>query len=192
MFSFRLLLSALILQTITAVIRLETAEELFEGIQSGRWDVIIDTRNPTEWATGHIPNATFLDSLQRYNTSGEVTAPQDLFGCSYECSIVVYCASGNRAQGAAEVLEAAGFPTPIYNGLGVSQWTAAGYELVNTPSRDPPCNQAGTQTQPRSCETGELRPISELENNNYSSPDSGASSRKLMVTATLLSLFLFV
>ena len=145
----------------------------------------------TEWATGHIPNATFLDSLQRFNTSGEVTAPQDLFNCSYECSIVVYCASGNRAQGAAEVLEAAGFPTPIYNGLGVNQWTAAGFELVNTPSLDPPCNQAGTQTQPQSCETGKLRPIIEAENNN-STPDSGASSRKLMAAATLLSLLLFV
>mmetsp|Transcript_34470 Transcript_34470/g.48972 ORF Transcript_34470/g.48972 Transcript_34470/m.48972 type:complete len:340 (-) Transcript_34470:128-1147(-) len=55
------------------------------------------------------------------------------------CTIVVYCGSGVRANVAAQVLADAGFATPIYNGLGVSQWTGAGYSLVNSDSAMAPC-----------------------------------------------------
>jgi phage shock protein E len=139
-------LSALILLSVTtptvdAVIRFGSAQEFHQALMEGQVDVIIDTRNPSEWAQGHIENATFLDSLQRFNTSSQMAVPADLFGCRFECRIVVYCASGNRAQIAATVLEEAGFHAPIYNGLGASQWVAAGYALVTTPSVNPTCNQ---------------------------------------------------
>jgi rhodanese-related sulfurtransferase len=182
------LLSALILLSVTnptvdAVIRFGSAEEFHQALMEGQFDVIIDTRNPSEWAQGHIENATFLDSLQRFNTSSQMAIPADLFGCRHECRIVVYCSSGNRAQGAATVLEEAGFHAPIYNGLGVSQWVAAGYDLVTTPSVNPTCNQttsdvttigkAAETVVPKSCLTGEPMPCSLTETPGDMTGDEG-------------------
>ena len=48
-------------------------------------------------------------------------------------------ASGSRASGAIKVLQENGFVGRLYNGQGVNQWTRDNYELVNTPSVDPPC-----------------------------------------------------
>ena len=58
-----------------------TSIEVFEGIRSGRFDVVLDTRTPEEWEQGHLPNATFVDSLQKYNmNNGQITIPDDLVG----------------------------------------------------------------------------------------------------------------
>ena len=133
-----LLLLFLVLPTALAV-EILTSQEVYDGIVAGRFDVIVDVRTPEEWATGHLPNATLLDSLALFNTTGQVATPDDLPGCEGSCVILVYCRSGSRAAEASRILEEHGFAVPVYNGLGVNQWTAAGYDLVNTASTVPPC-----------------------------------------------------
>lgn len=124
-----------------AVTNLDT-KTFKENIEQGVFDVIVDTRTFGEWESGHVPNATFIDSLQLFGTPQQVSTPDELAGCrSRACSIAVYCRSGARAGGAAVVLEGAGFEGEIYNGQGVQQWTEAGFDLVDTPSVIPPCTK---------------------------------------------------
>jgi len=112
-------------------------EEFYGGLVNGSYDAVLDIRTVEEWETGHIENATFVENLA---TLTEI--PEELFGCEGPCrTIVVYCRSGNRAVGAIELLLANNFTGTIYNGLGVSQWTEAGYDLVDTDSVLPSCSQ---------------------------------------------------
>ena len=106
------------------------------------FDVVVDVRTNDEWEAGHIANATLVENLASYtNETADRTGgtPSALAGCEH-CNIVVYCQSGSRAAAALQVLRAAGFVGRLYNGQGVSQWTAAGFLLETTPeSVTPPC-----------------------------------------------------
>jgi len=107
-----------------------TAKELHDGIRSGMFDVVGDVRTRGEWLAGHIPGAphTWAPALVDM-----------LKGCE-SCNIVVYCASGRRAGTAIRVLAWAGFKGKLYNGMGVGDYTAAGYQLTTSPqSVQPPC-----------------------------------------------------
>ncbi|CAB9496923.1 RHOD [Seminavis robusta] len=115
-----------------------TSQEFYEMATTGQVDLMIDVRTQAEWNTGHIENATLMDALalqlaQNLRTAEDVLRNFSLWECRF-CRVVVYCRSGARASNALQLLELAGFEGPLYNGQGVSQWTAAGYELVTTPS----------------------------------------------------------
>lgn len=117
------------------------------------FNAVIDVRSSSEWEEGRIENATFVENLASFGTGmDEVSTPSDLAGCQ-NCSIVAYCGSGARAQIALENLLDAGFQGRLYNGQGVSQWTAAGLPLVtDVDSVTPPCTvnaTAGEQCQCR-------------------------------------------
>ena len=110
------------------------------------FNLMIDVRTQSEWNTGHIENATLLAGLQNQLGDGtnqeEVQATLEALGIwnCRSCAVVVYCRSGARAGAALTALEQAGFTGTLYNGLGVSQWAAAGYDLVTTSSKqDWPC-----------------------------------------------------
>jgi rhodanese-related sulfurtransferase len=102
-------------------------------------NAVFDVRTLSEWDSGHIEGAMHVDSLSLYGTSSQISSPADLAGCEH-CDIIVYCRFGARAVQALAHLEAAGFVGNLYNGLGVSQWTAANYPLVaNSPSTPASC-----------------------------------------------------
>jgi len=162
-------------------------------LQEGAFRAVIDVRTRAEWDTGHIENATLVDSLQLANTTDEITSTADLQGCE-DCPIVVYCRSGSRAGAALTKLMAAGFHGPLYNGLGVKQWTEAGYPLVKDdhnaiyPSAIPVCKHqmdpaTGDITIPGlACKTGEENEGDQNNETDTSIPDetnlqSDASSR---------------
>jgi rhodanese-related sulfurtransferase len=108
-------------------------------------DAVIDVRGQSEWDSGHIEGAMLVEALASYgDIENQVTTPMDLAGCEY-CDIIVYCRSGNRASVALRILQIAGFQGRLYNGQGVSQWTAANYTLVNDTSSIPaPCTYNDT------------------------------------------------
>lgn len=59
-------------------------------------------------------------------------------GCELACkSIVLYCKSGGRSALAIQMLQDQGFQAKMYNGMGIKQWTAAGYDLVTADSVPP-------------------------------------------------------
>ncbi|GAX26985.1 hypothetical protein FisN_9Lh291 [Fistulifera solaris] len=128
----------------TIVITNLTAAELFEGLEHGDFDVLVDVRSAEEYATGHIANATLMADLA---VEGFPSAtPDDLAGCE-NCRVAVYCSTGARAAVAATHLVEAGFHV-LYNGGGVTQWTAAGYPLVTgTDSVVPPCTVDTTASE---------------------------------------------
>ena len=106
--------------------------------RSSFFAALVDVRREDEWAAGHLPNATFIPSLQ---TTGNASA---LAGCEH-CPVAVYCRSGRRSKAAADVLEAAGYSN-VYDVLGILQWTAAGEDLVQGPSHPAGCRAGGCLT----------------------------------------------
>ena len=101
-------------------------------LEANQFAVLIDVRRQDEWDAGHLPNATFLESLQ--TTRNTTTISQ----CK-QCRVALYCRTGRRSKEAANVLEADGF-TNVVDVLGVTQWTAdAGMQLVTGASRKPIC-----------------------------------------------------
>jgi rhodanese-related sulfurtransferase len=115
-----------------------SAQELKSGIDSGKYNVLLDVRTESEFNNGHIEGATLADSLGLFGTTNEVAVPSALAGCEY-CAIAVYCQSGARASAAIKVLQANGFVGRLYNGRGTAIWTEAGFPLVTTESVEPPC-----------------------------------------------------
>ena len=118
-----------------------TSDEFYQRVVAGDYDVIVDVRRrDNEWNLGHITGATLVESLASYtpNSDTSLGSPSDLAGCEY-CNIIVYCRSGVRAAAAIEILRTEGFQGKLWNGLGVSQWVDAGYDLVTTESVVPPC-----------------------------------------------------
>ena len=115
--------------------------ELHSRMDAGFFGAVIDVRTVSEWNSGHIPNATFIENLAY---SGHYQA---VAACK-QCNVATYCKTGVRAEVAAATLEAAGFSS-VFNALGVSQWASAGYPLVQTASVQPPCAVAsGVCTPP--------------------------------------------
>jgi len=112
------------------------------GIEDGQYSAIVDVRTQSEWDSGHIEGATLVENLATFGSSShQGGSPLDLAGCE-SCSIVVYCRSGARASDAIQVLIANGFTGKLFNGQGTSQWTGAGYDLVQSPSVVPPCTDS--------------------------------------------------
>jgi rhodanese-related sulfurtransferase len=80
--------------------------------------VLLDVREPDEWAAGHAPQAEHLPLDQV--TPGAV--PQDR-------PVVAVCRSGNRSGKAADALAAAGVPVHNLAG-GMKAWAQAGLPVV--------------------------------------------------------------
>jgi rhodanese-related sulfurtransferase len=138
-----LLVVAFLVSSSNAQIIQLTSQQLYDLLTGGKIDLLIDVRTESEWNLGHIENATFVKNLQAELADTDdyqaTLTSLNLWGCRY-CNVAVYCGSGARAGEALDHLIKAGFEGQLYNGLGVSQWTSMGYELVNDPSKDDrPC-----------------------------------------------------
>ncbi|GAX14731.1 hypothetical protein FisN_11Hh274 [Fistulifera solaris] len=132
------LLIASLLPLAHGVVTELSTQQLFEGIQENKFQVIVDVRSQAEFDAGHIEGATLLENLFYFGMGSlESASPADLEGCEL-CHIAVYDRSGGRTINAIEILEEAGFMN-LYNGQGTSQWTSAGYSLVTDVSVVPPC-----------------------------------------------------
>ena len=123
--------------------------------QAGVFSVVVDVRRPEEFeglgtgsnSYGHVEGSFFAESMG----SNEIIPPE-LDGCK-DCSVALICRTGRRTKEAAAVLESANF-TRVYDILGVTQWTDAGYPLVKgawVPTIEEQC---------QFCRTGEFSPPS--------------------------------
>jgi len=82
--------------------------------------VIVDVREESEYAEGHIPGAILIPLGELPDRLSEVPTDQP---------VVVACRSGNRSGRAAKLLREQGF-TNIHNMLeGMNGWSSAGYEV---------------------------------------------------------------
>jgi rhodanese-related sulfurtransferase len=84
---------------------------------------LVDVREDSEWASGHLPRATHLSKgiIERdiEKTFPDLAAP-----------IVVYCGGGFRSALAAKNLKDMGYTNVISMDGGFSGWKAAGYPIV--------------------------------------------------------------
>jgi rhodanese-related sulfurtransferase len=78
--------------------------------------VVLDVREPAEWAEGHIPGATLIPLGELARRVSEL--PDDE-------TIVVICRSGNRSAQGRDILRAAGYEATSVDG-GMTAWRAAG------------------------------------------------------------------
>jgi phage shock protein E len=74
--------------------------------------VVLDVRNPDEWAAGHLDKSTLVPLPEFEARLAEVDA---LVGGDKTKPVIVVCRSGNRAGKAKALLEARGY-THVVNG----------------------------------------------------------------------------
>ena len=85
-----------------------------------RGAMLLDVREPDEWAAGHAPEATHVPMEQV--TAQRAALPPDR-------RIVAVCRSGGRSGKVTEALTSWGFDAVNLAG-GMQAWAAAGFEVV--------------------------------------------------------------
>jgi len=120
-------------------------DEFYTLTTTGQVDLVIDVRTDMEWTGGHVENATLVANLATILDE----TPMEQMDATLEdlgilrcrnCPLIVYCRSGARATRALRLLNTkAGFTGPLYNGMGLNQWSAAGFPLNWGPTIDAPC-----------------------------------------------------
>ena len=81
--------------------------------------LLVDVREPDEYAEGHVPGAVLIPMGQLANRAGEIDKASPVF---------VICASGNRSSAMTDLLRSAGFDAVSVAG-GTSAWTGSGRPL---------------------------------------------------------------
>jgi rhodanese-related sulfurtransferase len=96
-----------------------TPEETLARLQSGDGVIVIDTREESEWARGHVAGAIYLGKgiIER---DIEKTVP-DL-----DRPIVLYCGGGYRSALAADTLQKMGYTNVASMSGGWRGWTELG------------------------------------------------------------------
>ena len=82
--------------------------------------VLIDVREDSEYAEGHIPGATLIPLGQIPDRLDEI--PTDK-------TVVAVCRSGNRSGQATDYLREQGFDNVHNMEGGMNAWSQAGYEI---------------------------------------------------------------
>jgi rhodanese-related sulfurtransferase len=82
---------------------------------------VLDVREPSEYAVGHIPGVTLIPLGQLATRTSEV--PRDK-------TVVVVCHSGNRSAQGRDILRQAGFTNVTSMDGGMTAWAAAGLPVT--------------------------------------------------------------
>jgi len=106
-------------------VRQFTIDEFLARLQSGERYIVLDVREDSEWATGHLPGAHHIGRgiLEREieNAVPEKNAP-----------IVLYCGGGFRSALAADNLQRMGYDNVVSLDGGWRGWTARGLPTVKS------------------------------------------------------------
>jgi adenylyltransferase/sulfurtransferase len=103
-------------------VREVTPRETIDTLQKLPGTVIVDCREPNEFALGHIPGAVFIPrGLLEQNI--ERAVPRDR-------KVIIYCASGNRSALAADVLAQMGYADVASMSGGIRGWVDAGGDIA--------------------------------------------------------------
>jgi len=92
-------------------------------LDAGEKIVLIDTREDSEWARGHIPGAVHL-SKGIIERDIEKTVPDK------DATVVLYCGGGFRSALAADNLQKMGYRNVISMDGGWRGWTEAGFPVI--------------------------------------------------------------
>jgi rhodanese-related sulfurtransferase len=100
-----------------------SVQKAYDQLRQSRDALIVDVRNPDEWATtGVLPGATLIP-LPEF----EQRAPREL---SKDRPIYVICNSGNRSRAASDILIKLGYKHVFNIDGGIQAWLSAGLPVV--------------------------------------------------------------
>jgi rhodanese-related sulfurtransferase len=106
-----------------ARIRETTVAEIKRRLDAGEKLTLIDTREESEWARGHLPDAVHL-SKGIIERDVEVRFPDK------NVELVLYCGGGFRSALSAENLQKMGYKSVVSMDGGWRGWLDAGYPTV--------------------------------------------------------------
>jgi len=111
-----------IVDAVRVNIRECSINDVHERIQRGETFRLLDVREESEYAAGHLPGATWLGKgiIER---DIEVVVPDP------NTELVLYCGGGYRSALAADNLQKMGYTNIISMDGGYRGWTEAGYEI---------------------------------------------------------------
>ena len=104
-------------------IKEEDYRETKKRLDAGEKIVLVDTREDSEWARGHIPGAIHL-SRGVIERDIEKTIPDK------ETTVVLYCGGGFRSALAADNLQKMGYRNVISMDGGWRGWTEARFPII--------------------------------------------------------------
>jgi rhodanese-related sulfurtransferase len=104
-------------------IKEEDVQAIKKKIDSGEPMILVDVREESEWARGHIPNAIHL---------GKGIIERDIEKAipDKSASIVLYCGGGFRSALAADNLKKMGYSNVISMDGGWREWTQANFPTI--------------------------------------------------------------
>jgi len=85
--------------------------------------LLLDVREPSEYADGHAPNAVLISLGQLGSRLDEIASYKDK-------PVVVMCRSGRRSARATSMLQDAGFSQASNISGGIVAWGKAGLEVI--------------------------------------------------------------
>jgi rhodanese-related sulfurtransferase len=104
-------------------IKEEDVQTTKKKLDAGEKMIVVDVREESEWARGHIPNAIHL---------GKGIIERDIEKAIPEkgATVVLYCGGGFRSALAAENLQKMGYTNVISMDGGWRDWTQAGFPTI--------------------------------------------------------------
>ena len=115
-------------QTVAAAkkqVKVVNMEQFKAGYDKKDLGVIIDVRNPDEYATGHVAGAVNVSrGLLEFTIWDEVGYPEKT---DMNKKMTLYCKTGGRAALAAKALQDLGFTNVTTADMKIEEWIKAGY-----------------------------------------------------------------
>jgi rhodanese-related sulfurtransferase len=90
------------------------------AVEHAAGELVIDVREPEEYATGHVPGARLMPLMRLAAMADDLPAGRPIY---------VICASGNRSKAGTGLLRARGLDAYSVAG-GTGGWAAAGRAVV--------------------------------------------------------------
>jgi len=100
--------------------------EIDDAINSLESSLVLDVREPAEYAAGHLPGAF---NIPRGVLEFKIGSHPD-FQDKQDAHIIVYCQTGGRSALATEALNKMGFNNAVSMAGGFKAWTENGNEVV--------------------------------------------------------------
>ena len=101
-------------------VRENTVQEVKKQIDTGEKIILVDVREDSEWARGHIAGAIHLGK-------GVIERDIEQRVPDHSAKLVLYCGGGFRSALAADNLQKMGYTNVISMDGGWKGWTEAGY-----------------------------------------------------------------
>jgi rhodanese-related sulfurtransferase len=100
-----------------------TVHDVRAWLGAGETFHLIDVREESEWAAGHLPNAIHLGK-------GVIERDVETAIPDHAAKLVLYCGGGYRSALAADNLQRMGYDNVISMDGGVRGWKEAAFEIV--------------------------------------------------------------